>query len=61
MIEQQPERVIWRKEIYQLLGGVTSEAVRQMLKSGRLPKPDVALSNKTMGWKFSTLQKIGIV
>jgi hypothetical protein len=55
------DRVIWRKEIYVLLGGVCSETVRLMLKSGRLPAPDVSLSKKTMGWKQSTLQKIGII
>jgi predicted DNA-binding transcriptional regulator AlpA len=36
------------------------ETVRQWIKAGKLPKPDVALSIKTTGWKRSTLAAAGI-
>lgn len=36
------------------------ETVRQWLKVGKLPPPDVAISRKTMGWKRSTLNAAGI-
>lgn len=36
------------------------ETVRQWLKAGKLPPPDVAISRKTMGWKRSTLIDAGI-
>lgn len=39
---------------------VSRETVRQWLKAERLPKPDVALSRKTVGWKRSTLAAAGI-
>lgn len=36
------------------------ETVRQWLKAGKLPPPDVALSRKTTGWKRSTLAASGV-
>jgi predicted DNA-binding transcriptional regulator AlpA len=53
------DRVIWRRELMGLLD-VTSETVRRWLKDGRLPLPDVNLSQKTRGWRLSTLRKHGI-
>ena len=53
------DRVIWRPDLYQLLG-VGSSCVTKWLKAGKFPKPDVALSQKTMGWKVSTLRAAGI-
>ncbi|HEY3341945.1 MAG TPA: AlpA family phage regulatory protein [Anaerolineae bacterium] len=38
----------------------SSETVRRWIKAGRLPPPDVALSQKTTGWKQSTLDAAGI-
>ncbi len=40
--------------------GVTSEAMRQGLKSGRLPPLDVAVSNRVQGWYPETLRAAGI-
>lgn len=54
-----PDKVIWRHDL-QAMMSVSSETVRRWIKQGRLPKPDVAMSQKTMGWKFSTLQNSGI-
>lgn len=39
---------------------VSTETIRRYIRDKRLPKPDVALSQKTMGWKLSTLRAAGI-
>lgn len=54
-----PDRVIYRQDLCALLG-VGSEAMRRWLKAGKLPKPDVDISQKTRGWKVSTLRAAGI-
>lgn len=53
------DRVIWRHDL-QTMMSVTSETMRRWIKQGRLPKPDVAMSQKTMGWRLSTLHNSGI-
>jgi len=40
--------------------GVSRETVRKWIKANKLPAPDVALSQKTVGWKRSTLAAAGI-
>jgi hypothetical protein len=40
--------------------GVGSEAVRRWIKAKKIPPPDVAISQKTMGWRLSTLRAAGI-
>ncbi|MCX8567031.1 MAG: hypothetical protein ON057_001758 [Glomeribacter sp. 1016415] len=49
------DRVIWRRDLQQKLN-VHSNTVSVWIKEGRLPKPDVNLSNRTKGWKLSTLR-----
>jgi len=56
-IEQ--DRIVWRSDLYDLIG-VCSETVRQWIKAGKLPKPDVQISTKRMGWRLSTLRATGI-
>lgn len=51
--------IIWRQELHKALNR-SSDTVRRMLKDGKLPKPDVDLSQKTRGWKKSTLRAAGI-
>jgi hypothetical protein len=53
------DRVIWRPDLQSTMH-VSSETMRRWLRSGKLPKPDVAMSFKTMGWKLSTLRAAGI-
>lgn len=53
------DRVIWRGDLQTMLQ-VSSETVRRWMREGRLPRPDVALTQKTMGWKLSTLRSAGI-
>lgn len=60
MDTNEADRVIWRKQLQELMGGVTSETIRRWLKSGRLPPPDVAMSRKTVGWRISTLRAWGV-
>lgn len=59
MTTQENDRVIWRSDLY-TMAGVCSETVRQWIKTGKLPKPDVQISTKRMGWRLSTLQGLGI-
>lgn len=54
------DRIIWRADLRAALNNVSDETVRRWLKAGKLPTPDVELSNRTKGWKFSTLEKAGI-
>lgn len=58
-MNEQQDRVIYRADLMAELK-VGTEAIRRWMKSGKLPKPDVALSRKTLGWRLSTLQAAGI-
>lgn len=55
----QEDRVIFRAELCTMLN-VGSECVRRWLLAGRIPKPDVAITNRTVGWRLSTLRNAGI-
>jgi predicted site-specific integrase-resolvase len=57
--EATTDKVIYRADLCKRLG-VGSEAMRRWLKAGKLPKPDVDISQKTRGWKMSTLRAAGI-
>ena len=54
------DKVIWRTDLRKMLNNVQSDTVRKWIKAGKLPKPDVRLSGKTMGWRLSTLREAGI-
>jgi predicted DNA-binding transcriptional regulator AlpA len=54
------DRVIWRRELMALCNVTSSETIRRWLKEAKLPKPDVQLSQRTTGWKLSTLRDAGI-
>ena len=53
------DRLVFRDDLGATLG-VGSEALRRWIKAGKLPKPDVAITRRTMAWKLSTLQAAGI-
>lgn len=53
------DAILTRADIMARLG-VSRETVRQWIKAGKLPQPDVALSRKTVAWKRSTLSAAGI-
>lgn len=52
-------RLIHRREL-QASFSVSAEAMRQMLKSGRLPPLDVNVSDKVQGWYPQTLRDAGV-
>lgn len=53
------DRLVFRDDLGAALG-VGSEALRRWIKAGKLPKPDVAITRRTMAWRLSTLQAAGI-
>lgn len=55
------DRVIWRAELCKMLNNIKSDTVRKMVKAKRLPEPDVKISQKTKGWRLSTLRQAGVV
>lgn len=59
MMINEEDRVIFRPELQSLMS-VTSETIRRWMKLNRLPRPDVAMSRKTLGWRISTLRNAGI-
>lgn len=54
-----PDRVIYRADLPALFG-VSSETVRRWIRANKLPPPDVAITQRTVGWRMSTLQAAGI-
>ena len=59
LTEAEIDRVIWRQDLCKRLG-VGSEALRRWMRDDKFPKPDVDISQKTRGWKLSTLRKAGV-
>ena len=59
MTEQDPNEIIKRGDLPKIIG-VCSDTVRKMYKAKKLPPYDVALSQKTCGWKRSTLVAAGV-
>lgn len=57
---QSDDRTIYRKELMAALNVTSSETIRRWMKSKRLPAPDVNLSQRTQGWRVSTLRAAGI-
>lgn len=53
------DSVILRSDLPAVLG-VCSETVRRLMKANKLPPPDVDLSQRTRGWRLSTLRAAGI-
>ena len=53
------DRVIMRDDLCAQLD-VHRETVRRWLRDGRLPKPDVAITVRRIGWRRSTLVAAGI-
>lgn len=53
------DRIIYRQDLYKMLG-VTSETLRRYLRDKRIPPADIAITQRTVGWRLSTLQAAGI-
>lgn len=60
MNEEIEDRVIWRRELQKEMH-VSSETIRRWLNAKKLPQPDVDISNRTKGWRLSTLRAAGIL
>ncbi len=56
---EEADRLIMRADLPGELN-VTTETVRRWLKADKLPAPDVDLSQRTRGWRLSTLRRAGI-
>ena len=52
------DRVISRQELYKAFS-VTSETLRQWIKKGKIPPPDMAISQRTVAWRASSLRAAG--
>lgn len=48
-------------DIKALLGITSASALRDNIKAGKVPKPDVVLSQKTRYWYRATLVKAGLL
>lgn len=59
IIVEAADRVLWRSELREQLK-VSSETMRRWLRDNKLPPADVHLSQRSMGWKVSTLRAAGI-
>lgn len=54
------DKILYRDELCKALGGVTTETLRRWMKNGKVPQPDIAMSQKTLGWRYSTLLAAGV-
>ena len=53
------DRVFWRDDLRAALQ-CSPDTLRRYIRDKKLPQPDVNLSQRTMGWKASTLRAAGI-
>jgi hypothetical protein len=52
---------LFAADLMQILGIQHPNTLRQMIKSGRIPQPDVRLTQKTRYWHRATLEKAGLL
>lgn len=48
-----------RSDILKLLGDITAEGLRRLIKAKKFPPPDVDISARTQAWNRSTLVALG--
>ena len=53
------DRIVWRCDLRAALH-CSPDTLRRFIRDKKLPAPDVNLSQRTMGWKASTLRAAGI-
>lgn len=58
-MEESPDRVVMREELCRLVQR-DPETIRRWIKAKRLPKPDVAITPRSTGWRLSTLRAAGV-
>ncbi len=56
------DRILFRTELCKALN-ISSETLRRWMKMGKIPTPDIDMSQKKRGWRLSTLHaaRIGIL
>ncbi len=52
---------IFPADLMHMLGITHNNTLGRMLKSGRIPQPDVRITRKTRYWHRSTLVKAGLI
>lgn len=48
-----------RSDIMMLLGDITNESLRRLIKAKKFPAPDVNITARTQAWNRSTLIALG--
>lgn len=52
---------IFVADLKALLGITSASALRAQIKSGKVPPPDVQITQKTRYWHRSTLERLGLI
>lgn len=55
------EPPVFAAELKSLLGFTHSDTLRVKIKEGKVPPPDVKISNKTRYWHRETLRRVGLL
>lgn len=55
------EPPVFAPELKSLLGFTHSDTLRVKIKEGKVPPPDVKISNKTRYWHRATLRRVGLL
>jgi len=53
------EPPVFADELKSILGFTHSNTLRVQIKAGKIPPPDVKITNKTRYWHRETLRKLG--
>lgn len=48
-----------RNDVFALLGDITAEGLRRLIKAKKFPPPDVDITARTQAWNRSTLVALG--
>lgn len=54
------DKLYYCEDLKEKLRVKTTDTIRKMIKQGKLPPPDVKISQRTRVWKASTLRAWGI-
>lgn len=54
------DQILRLHDLMARLGVTSTETIRRYRRDKKLPKPDVALSKRNVGWKVSTLRAAGV-